>query len=83
MKVILYDEGADSELDIREIARYLVQKISKAGVEVRGRPFFSDFSEDMVSHYARAIAGTKVQGINQKALTEHEPLSGEVEYEKI
>ncbi len=82
MEIVLYDEGAAEELDMGEIAQYLAQKIGKAKVEVRGNPFVFNVPQDRVSHYARKIASTKIQGVSQKILSEHEPLYGEIEYEK-
>ncbi len=82
MQIILYDEGAAKELDIEEIARYLRQNLGKVGVEVRGNPFTPNLAQDSILDFARKIASAKIQGVNQKLLSEREPLYGEVEYEK-
>ena len=81
MKIVLYDEGAAAELDIEGIAQYLTRKIGKAGVEIRGNPFSGDAPGAGVSHFARRIACTKIQGINQKIQSGQAPLHGEIEYE--
>lgn len=80
MKIILYDEGAAEELNIGEIARYLVQKGGE--VEVRENPFTLNLSQDKVSDYARRIATTKIQQGSKRAVLGQEPLYGEIEYEK-
>ncbi len=82
MEIILYDEGTAEALDIEEIARYLVQKVGKVRVRVKGNPFASSFSQDKVSDYARKVAGTKIQEVSRKILPGQEPLLGEIEYEK-
>ncbi len=81
MEILLYDEGVGAELDIKEIARYLTQKIGKVKVEVRGNTFLN-LTQDEVADFARKIAGTKIQGANQKIQSPPEPLYGEIEYEK-
>ncbi len=82
MEVILHDEGTPQELDIEKIARYVVQKMGKVKVKVRGNPFVFNVPQDRVSHYARKIASTKIQGVSQEILSEQQPLYGEIEYEK-
>ncbi len=82
MEVILYDEGTPQELDMEKIARYVVQKMGKVKVEVRGNPFAFNFPQDRVSDYARKIASIKIQGVSQEILPQQEPLYGEIEYEK-
>lgn len=82
MEVILYDEGTPQELDMEKIARYVVQKMGKVKVEVRGNPFAFNVPQDKVSDYARKIASIKIQGVSQEILSEQQPLYGEIEYEK-
>ncbi len=80
--IILYDEGAAEALDMGEIIHYLAQKMKKVKVEARGNPFALNLSQDKVQDYARKIAGTKIQGINERMPAGQEPLYGEIEYEK-
>jgi len=82
MKIILYDEGTSEELDVEKIARYVVQKMGKVKVEVRGNPFAFNVPQDRVSDYGRKIASIKIQGVSQRILSDQEPLYGEIEYEK-
>ncbi len=82
MEVILYDEGTTGELNIGEIAEYLGQKLGKVNIEVRVDPLVFNLPQDKISDYARKIAGTKIQGVNQKVQKGQEPLYGEIEYEK-
>ena len=82
MEIILYDEGTAQELDIKEIAQYLTQKIGAVRVEVRGNPFGFNLPQDKVSDYAKKIASSKIQEMSQKILSGQEPLYGEIEYEK-
>ena len=83
MKIILYDESVAEELNIPEIAAYLSQKLGKVRIESRGSPFLiSDLTQDSVLDLAKKIAGTKIQKVNQKILSEQELLYGEIEYEK-
>ena len=82
MEVILYDEGTPQELDTEKIARYVVQKMGKVKVEVRGNPFAFNVPQGKVSDYARKIASIKIQGVSQEILSQQEPLYGEIEYEK-
>lgn len=80
--IALYDEGAAEALDMEEITRYLAQKMKKVKVEARGNPFTLNLPQDRVPDYARKIASTKVQGINERLQSGQEPLHGEIEYEK-
>ncbi len=82
MEIILYDEGTSEGLDISEIAQYLARTVGKAKIEVRGNPFVLNLPQGKVSDYARKIAGIKIQEIHQKILPSHEPLYGEIEYER-
>ncbi len=82
MKVILYDEGAAEELSVEEIARYLNQKLGKVKIEVRGSSFVAVLTQDIISDFARRIAGIKILDVNRKIPSEPEPLYGEIEYEK-
>jgi hypothetical protein len=82
MEIILYNEGIIEELDIEEIAKYLDQKMGRGKVKVRENPFTFSLPQQKVLDFARRIASTKIQGINQKARSIEEPLYGEVEYEK-
>ncbi len=82
MEIILYDEGTSEGLDISEIAQYLAGTVGKAKIEVRGNPFGCSLPQGKVSDYARKIAGIKIQEIHQKILPGHEPLYGEIEYER-
>jgi len=79
-KVILYDEGPAETLDIREIAEYIGDKLSRTEVEVRGNPlaFCLERSQD----YARKFASIKIQDTGREIAFEQEPLYGEIEYEK-
>jgi len=67
-------------LDIGGIVEYLGDKLSKAEVEVRGNPF-AFCTEESLS-YARKLASIKIQDANRKIVPEHEPLYGELSYEK-
>ena len=82
MEIILYDEGTSEGLDISEIAQYLARTVGKAKIEVRGNSFGFSLPQGKVSDYARKIAGIKIQEIHQKILPGHEPLYGEIEYER-
>jgi len=64
VEIVLYDEGTAGELDMEEIARYLVQKMGK--VEMRGNPFAFNIPPDKASHYAREIAGAKIQEVSRE-----------------
>ncbi len=79
-KVLLYDEGAAEELDIKEIAEYLREKLGKVPVEMRGNPFALYLEESPA--YARKLAAIKVQDATRQITLEPEPLYGEMEYEK-
>jgi len=82
MKIFLYDDSIGEEIDIKEIAHYLGQKLSKVKVKARGTPFLFNLSPDKVSDYAKKIASTKIQEVNRKVLSGQEPLYAEIEYEK-
>ncbi len=82
MEIFLYDEGIAEELNVKEIAQYLAQKLGGSKVEIRGNPLVTELPADKVWDYARRIAGIKLQGVSQKLLPEPEPLHGEIEYEK-
>jgi len=82
MKIFLYDEGIARELDIEAIAQYLAQQLGGTRVEVRGNPVNFNLSPDKLSDYSRKIASCKIQEIGQQTLSGHDPLYGEVEYEK-
>jgi len=79
-KVLLYDEGAAEMLDIEGIAEYLREKLDKVEVEVRGNPFV--FCPDKSLDYARKLVSIKIQDANRKIVPDHEPLYGELAYEK-
>jgi hypothetical protein len=81
MKVILYGEGTDEELDTLEVREYLAQRLGKAEIEVRGSPF-SNLNQDNETDYAREFAGSKIQDAGSKLEAPFSPLYGEVEYEK-
>jgi len=82
VEIFLYDEGAPEELNVEEIARYLMHKMEKVKVTARGSPFVLNVPEDRVSYFAEKIAGIKIQDVNQQLLSEQEPLYAEIEYEK-
>jgi len=79
-KVLLYDEGVAEELNMKEIAEYLTEKLEKVRVEMRGSPFASRLEKD--PDCARKLASIKVQDVNRKMALIQEPLYGEVSYEK-
>jgi len=81
-KILLYDEGAAQALDIEEVAQYLIRKLTRIEVEVRGNPFALSLSPDKISDYARRIASIKIQDATRRMLSGQEPLYGEIEYEK-
>jgi len=79
-KVLLYDEGVAEMLDIGGIVEYLGDKLSKAEVEARGNPFA--FCPEGSLSYARKLASIKIQDASRETAFEHEPLYGELSYEK-
>ncbi|OGO19786.1 MAG: hypothetical protein A2144_13180 [Chloroflexi bacterium RBG_16_50_9] len=81
MDIVIYDEGAAEELNTREIARYLEEKLKKDNVEVRGSPF-DRVPADAVENLAGKIACIKIQQINRRLSPEQETLYAEIEYEK-
>lgn len=80
-KVFLYDEGIAGELNLEEIAQYLRQKIRKVEIGMRGNPFAFNPPRD-ISDYAKEFASIKIQELNKKIELGHEPLYGEIEYER-
>ena len=79
-KVLLYDEGADEELNIEEVAKYLREKLEEAQVTVRGNSFA--FWLEKSPDYARKLASIKIQDVSKKIAFGQEPLYGEVSYEE-
>ncbi len=79
-KVVLYDEGMAEALDIQEIAEYLRDKLSKVEVEARENPLA--FCLEKSSDYATKLASIKIQDVSRKIVSEHQPLYGEIQYEK-
>ncbi|MBT9159254.1 MAG: DUF6775 family putative metallopeptidase [Dehalococcoidia bacterium] len=77
--ILLYDEGTAEQLNIEEIAKYLIDKLKRVPVEVRGNPFASCREKD--SDWARKLASIKIQNAARK-LVISEPLYGEVQYEQ-
>ena len=79
-KVTLYNENAAETLDIREIAEYLEGKLKEAEVEAKGNPF--TFYPETSQDYAGKLASIRIQDVSREITFEHEPLYGEVRYEK-
>ncbi len=76
--VHLYEDPSSKTLDLREIARYLEEKLGKISIYVR-KPFLSKISggEDL----ALGLARTKVRDLVDPDVS-FEPLLGEIEFEK-
>jgi len=84
MKIFLYDESKNKALDVREIARYLKEKLGGGGVEVRGN-FIAQVTKGMgdssLREVAEDIVRCKIQDLRSHDST-FPPLAAEVEYEK-
>lgn len=79
-KIVLYDEGTPEALDIREVAKYLRDKLGMVEIEVRGNPFAP--CPERTSEFARKLASIKIQDAGKQIAFGQEPLHGEVQYEK-
>ena len=79
-KIILYDEGMAQALSIKEVTKYLREKLAEVEVELRLAPF--NLIQCRISDYARKIASIKIQDATSKLSPGQEALYGEVEYEK-
>lgn len=87
--ILLYDGGRTEALDLKEISKYLQEKLG--GVEVVLRPdifvfYLSRSSEPegrqtVVDLLAKELASIKVRDLTRPNLA-FEPLSGEIDYEK-
>jgi len=79
-KVVLYDEGSAETLDIKEIVKYLREKLGKVPIETREKPFA--LCPEKSPDHARKLASIKIQDVSRKIASEQEPLYGEKQYEK-
>ncbi len=78
-KIVLYNEGVAEILDIKEIAKYLREKLGKVPVDMREKTFalYPEKSFD----YARKLASIRVHDVSSQMASDQEPLYGEVQYE--
>ena len=79
-KVVLYDEGAAETLNIKEIAKYLREKLGKVLVEMRENPFA--LYPERSTNFARKLAPIRIPDVYRKIISGQEPLYGEVQYEQ-
>ncbi|MDY6833687.1 MAG: DUF6775 family putative metallopeptidase [Chloroflexota bacterium] len=79
--IILYNEGVDDNVDLPQIASYLKDRLGRIDVEIRSSLFSQELSPEQISFYSKRLASARISSANQ-FWEEHEPLYGEVEYEK-
>lgn len=79
-KIHIYEDPSSKTLDLREIAKYLREKLGAASIDVR-KPLIVARAHDKVEELARHLAGARVRNPMSRDLS-FEPLMGEIDFER-
>jgi len=79
-KIHLYEDKSSKNLNLKEIARYLSEKLGRISIDIRG-PLIVAYERDKIEELARTLASVRVRDPMRKHLL-FEPLLGEIEFER-
>lgn len=79
-QIFLYSDSRSKALSVREIRRYLKEKLEKTKIEEKGE-FLNCYLKNSADEFAKTLASIRIIDVT-KPFKYSEPLYGEIEYEK-